>query len=173
MNQEYTSKNTSINKVTKVYKQYNFLNKLILDYGGGKYDTNKVYLSKFGNTTYIYDPYNRTEDENNYALKQIMVHNGADIVVCANVLNVIKEDYILEDILLNLLKYVKYNGIIYVQIYQGNGSGVGKITTKGYQRNEKVRCYYNLIKSIYCDSDIILKGNIYEIRNKYDKKSRL
>lgn len=168
MNQQYTSKNTSINKVTKVYKQYNFSNKLILDYGGGKYDTNKVYLSQFWNTTYIYDPYNRTEDENTYALNQIILNNGADIVVCANVLNVIKEDEILENILFNLLKYVKYNGIIYIQIYQGNGRGIGQVTTKGFQRNEKAKYYYDLIKRVYCNSKIILKGNIYEIRNKYD-----
>lgn len=162
MNQEYTSKNTSINKVTKVYKEYTFSNKVILDYGGGKYDTNKVYLSKFGNTTYIYDPYNRTADENNFSLNQI-INNGADIVVCANVLNVIKEDEILENILLNLLKYVKSDGEIYVQVYQGNGSGLGQVTTKGYQRNEKARCYYDLIKKVYCDYQIVLKGNIYKI----------
>ena len=44
MEQKYSSKDTSINVVNKVYKQYLFnANSKILDYGGGKYDTNKEY----------------------------------------------------------------------------------------------------------------------------------
>jgi hypothetical protein len=45
MSQEFSSKNTSVNTITKVYKRFKFkANSLILDYGGGKYDTNKAYL---------------------------------------------------------------------------------------------------------------------------------
>ena len=162
--QEYTSEKTSINKVTKVYKRFKFKeNSIILDYGGGKYDTNKEYMKTLGCNLLVYDPYNRTEIENSYALNYVMSNGGADFIVCANVLNVIKEDDILLDILNNLLLYANSSTKFYIQVYEGDKSGIGKETVKGYQRNEKTLNYIQMIKMVFKNYNIKRYENIYEV----------
>lgn len=140
--QTYTSAGTSINTLTKVYTKMDFSqgNK-ILDYGAGKYDTNKEYMKSKGKILYTYDPYNRPEDENNKVLSYVLASGGVDYVVCANVLNVIAEDSIIEDILHNLWKLTRPGGIIYIQIYEGDKSGISGPTKRGYQRNWKASDY--------------------------------
>jgi hypothetical protein len=75
--QEYTSKHTSINKnklpaSTKKNDWNLYRNKIIIDYGGGKYNNLRDYLKQNYNITlYIYDPYNRTQEENTITLKQV------------------------------------------------------------------------------------------------------
>lgn len=163
MNQEYTSKDTSINTITRVYKTVDISNKVILDYGGGKYDTNKEYVSQFNSVLYVYDPFNRKDDENAFSIQKILENNGADIVVCANVLNVIKEDEIIKNILIDLFYYLKKNGIIYIQIYEGNKSGIGTVTSRGYQRNQKTQDYLDFIDDVYKSKSIIRHGNIITV----------
>lgn len=168
--QKYKSEKTSINTVTKVYKRFNFKsNSLILDYGGGKYDTNKKFMEDKGHKLLVYDPYNRDSNHNNKVLDEINVHNGADIIVCANVLNVILEDEIIDDILENLMKYTNEFSIIYIQIYEGDKSGIGKVTSKGFQRNLKSSYYISYLEKIFKDYNIRQFGNIFELtRKRYD-----
>jgi hypothetical protein len=164
MSQEFSSKNTSVNTITKVYKRFKFkANSLILDYGGGKYDTNKAYLESLGHSCYVYDPYNRSKEENELALSSVLSRGGADVVVCANVLNVIKEDSIIQEILQDILNYVHLGSKVYIQIYEGNKSGVGLPTSRGYQRNEVTSQYLDMIKKVYAPNKIFKHGNIYEI----------
>ena len=93
LKQEYTSKDTCINTVSAIYKQVTFgLCEIILDYGGGKYDTNAEYMRETRNCeVLVYDPYNRSY-KNNKEILDYFTRKPARNVVCSNVLNVIKED---------------------------------------------------------------------------------
>lgn len=159
--QEYTSKDTCINTVNKVYKVMQCqAGSVILDYGGGKYDSNKEFMAAKGVYLFVYDPYNRSKEHNAQVLSTIQQCMGADIVVCSNVLNVIKEENIIQDIVKNLFKYVKPGGKIYIQVYEGNGSGIGKVTNKGYQRNEKMA---NYLKYLPANCKYVKKSNMVMI----------
>ena len=113
MEQKYSSKDTSINTVNKVYKSYNFPeNSLILDYGGGKYDSNKKYMDDKNNSkVVIYDKYNREIEHNNNVLEYCK-QNVPDFIVCSNVLNVIMEDEIIDYICRDISDYCRENTII-------------------------------------------------------------
>lgn len=140
--QKYTSAKTSVNTLTKVYTKMDFSRgDVILDYGGGKYDTNKDYMKTMGKVLYVYDPFNRPEAENKEVIHQIITRGGADYVVCANVLNVIAEDYVIQEILTNVWNFTKPGGIMYIQIYEGNKTGNMEPTTRGFQRNWKADNY--------------------------------
>jgi len=155
--QEYSSKDTSLNVVNKVYTQYNFKPKsIILDYGGGKYDTNVEYMEKLnGSKVYVYDKYNRTEEHNEEVFKYLD-KNKPDYVICSNVLNVIKEDSIIEDILKTISEKYPF-ALVLIKVYEKNKSGVHEVTSKGYQRNEKTEAYIPVI-SKYFDVKSIKNG---------------
>ena len=147
MKQKYSSKDTSINVVNKVYKQYDFQpNSLILDYGGGKYDANIEYMKAKGVTVLVYDKYNRSETSNNQVLSYVAEHQP-NYIVCSNVLNVILEDEIIDEILRTIQRY-DANKVIFA-IYEGNRSGVGQETSKGYQRNQKTKAYVPMIEKYF------------------------
>ena len=147
--QEYTSKDTSVNTVSAVYKYITTCHDIILDYGGGKYDTNAEYMRRnFNSTVLVYDPYNRTEEHNKRVIDYFLV-NPAKIVVCSNVLNIIKEDEIILDILQKIDKLIAVNGLLYIKVYERDKSGVGCKTTKGWQRNERLPDYYKFFNKVF------------------------
>lgn len=158
MEQKYTSKDTSINTVNKVYKQNEFKNgNIILDYGGGKYDSNTAYMKEKGCFLYVYDKFNRSAIHNADVMK-MMSETMPDYVVCSNVLNVIYEDEVIMEILKDISQYK--NSKIFFAIYQGDGSGKGKETVKGWQRNEKIPAYIPKICQYF--NIINVKENIIE-----------
>ena len=114
MNQKYTSKDTSINTVNKIYKTYNFpANSLILDYGGGKYDTNQEYMASKGIKLIVFDPYNRSKTHNAQVLKRAKL--GVDYIVCSNVLNVIAEPEVIRDVLETIKHLAKNKAKVVVE----------------------------------------------------------
>lgn len=147
--QKYTSKDTSINVVNKVYKQCTFNdNSLILDYGGGKYDSNAEYMKgKNGSDVLVYDKYNRSDGHNSTVLNRCR-EDIPDYVVCSNVLNVIMEEDVIESVLAGIQELCGKDTVVYIAIYEGDKSGKGKETSKGWQRNEKA-CEYEEIISRY------------------------
>lgn len=168
MKQEYTSAKTSINTVTKIYKNIEFvMGSEVLDYGGGKYDTNTEYLKERGVNCYVFDPYNRTEEHNQKVLDYFRYRQGSDYIVCANVLNVIKEDFIIIEILHNIKQLISEKGIIYIQIYEGGKQSIGKRTIKGYQRNQKTVDYETFLRVVFNENwNISRKSNIFVLSKK-------
>lgn len=165
--QIYTSKNTSINTLNTAYKLIEGkypIGTLIFDYGCGKYNTNRDFATQCGYCWFGYDPYNRTKKENTENINHVRERRDApDIVMLNNVLNVIDNvnsiNGILSDIYYN---YAGDNTDIYITIYEGDKSGVGKVTTKGYQRNEKLIKYREYISEWF--DVIFVKGNILKCR---------
>lgn len=117
-NQEYKSTRTSINQVPRIFMEIinnNLYNEgdINLDIGGGKYDKSTEYLSRFGVTNYIFDPFNRDNEHNKYVISK--TENGqSDSVTVLNVLNVIKEEENQIQILKQAKNAVKKGGVVYI-----------------------------------------------------------
>ena len=126
--QKYTSANTSINstKLPAIYKMVAPTIKdteTVIDYGCGKYFDSYHLQENFNG----YDPYNRPDAE--------MLTRKYDIALCSNVLNVIMEREQRIDLLNKLKDLAKKT---FITIYEGNGSGNGKVTKDDcYQLNRK------------------------------------
>ena len=165
--QQYTSADTSINTISAVYKLIDTPNTVILDYGGGKYDTNAEYmLQKCNSRVLVFDPYNRTPEHNSQVIQYFKL-NPAKIVVCSNVLCVIKEDEIILDILGNIRDLMAYYGLLYIKVYERDKTGVGCRTTKGWQRNQKTEDYIPFIQQVFGNNCEIQKnrGNLIVKKN--------
>lgn len=159
MKQEFTSANTSINskKVPSLFKKIAWIkDSNNLDYGGGKYDTATEYLSKYGCLNCIYDPFNRSKELNDLTMSK----SNYDTATLSNVLNVIKEQEIRLECLKDIKRHLKPNGILYISIYEGDKSEVGKSTRKScWQNNMKLKSYLSEVKQVF-DSVEISRGYI-------------
>lgn len=160
VNQKYTSADTSINVVNRVYKAFPFKPKTtVLDYGGGKYDTNTQYMATKGVKVMVYDPFNRTKDHNMRVIKKVE-SVPVDYIVCSNVLNVIAEDAIVNDVVRNIAKLARDKSTVIFAIYERKKNGIGEITTKGYQRNQKTESYVKFIKQHFKNVHVYKKENL-------------
>jgi hypothetical protein len=142
--QKYSSANTSINKhrLPAIYNKVKFQpGSIVLDYGCGKYTDHIEQKVKEQNCIYWpYDPYNPPKTVNRLPYYKV------DYAICSNVLNVIDNIEVIKNIISTLIQKAKH---IAISVYEGNGSGIGKVTGKDtYQRNEKINWYVNLIESM-------------------------
>lgn len=160
--QLYSSANTSINSKnlpasTKYIAWNKYIGKCFLDYGGGKFNNLRNYLKENYNINlFIYDKFNRTQNENIEALS-----SSPSGIICNNVLNVIREQEIIDNILAEI---ASFNVIAYFSIYNGDKSGIGKTTKSDcYQRNQTTKEYIPMIqkffKYIYIKNGIIIAKN--------------
>lgn len=161
--QTITSSATSINtkRLPAVYNKINWFkykdkNLVLFDYGCGKKETRDLIsnmLSDYGIEYIPYDKYNMSEEEIKKNLSRI---EDADIIVCSNVLNVINDGNIICDILKKFHELSRYSDI-FIMVYEGDRTGRGKETSKGYQTNLKKEMYQTVL-------------NCYSRFNKWDIK---
>lgn len=155
--QRYTSAGTSINKnkLPVVFSKIAFTKgSTVLDYGCGRYiDHIRAKVTEQGCKYYPYDPYNLPSSK----LPESKVTYG----ICSNVLNVIAEDNIIEDIIKTVCEKSE---IAYFTVYEGDRSGVGKVTGKdSYQRNAKTMWYATLMKKMGYNNVLIYK-NVIQVK---------
>lgn len=158
--QQYSSSSTSINcaKVPAVFKKVNWIpNTVNFDNGGGKFDTASDYLREFGIDNLIYDKYNRSSSHNNM-VEDRLNHKSADTSTISNVLNVIKEKDARIEVLNNSKNAIKSDGYVYITVYEGNKSGIGCETSKGYQLNRKLRDYVDEVSEVF--SNVTVKNGM-------------
>lgn len=123
-----------------------------LDYGGGKYDTATTYLASRGVENLIYDPYNRSVGWNNRVLAP---QTRYDTCTISNVLNVIQDKDERRKALKKAMKHVKRSGTVYITIYEGDKSGVGRETKKDcWQNNQPLQFYAAEIREMFPDPAI-------------------
>lgn len=161
ISQEFTSENTSINsgKLPAIFKMIHLEPGTInIDYGGGKFDNVAEYLAPMDVINLVYDPYNRTPEHNREVLRTIRKAGGADSATCSNVLNVIKEPEVRRNVLENIRRVVKPEGVVYITVYEGSGRGNEGPTKSGYQLNRKTADYLDEIKEVFPDA--IRKGKL-------------
>lgn len=164
--QEYSSRNTSMNKhkVPVGFKKITWKpNTINLDYGGGKYDTATEYLKDFGVENLIYDPYNRDDDFNINTLEKCQ--DGVDSATLMNVLNVIKEIEIQEEIINNIYMMLKDGCPLFIKIHEGDKSGEGRITLKDcWQNNKKTKDYLQIVKKVFGNNVMTKHGLIIAMK---------
>ena len=156
MEQKYTSAATSINstKVPAVFSKVNWESGTTnLDIGGGRFDTATEFLLKRNVRNLIYDPYNRLKRHNDYVVTEINKQK-ADTVTLSNVLNVIQEREVRLEVLRNAYDSLKAGGTCYITVYEGNKSGVGNPTTKGYQLNRRLKDYIPEVLEVFETAEI-------------------
>jgi len=159
--QKYSSASTSINK-SKLPKGYTAVGKHIgwkegtihLDIGGGRFDNAIEHLNQYGVQAHVYDPYNRSEEHNQQALQN--AGNGqAHTASLFNVLNVIEEPEQHVEALKLAHNSLRPNGQLFVGVYEGDKSGIGRQTGKdSYQRNEKLESYLPTVQQVFPNARI-------------------
>lgn len=110
----------------------------VLDFGGGKFSESQEYINSIGGHCYVYDPYNRTLEENMDALSRKYTY-----MMCNNVLNVLTDD-VLPKVINDMWKIARSCGVekILITVYERDKSGVGCETGRNsYQRNERTAAY--------------------------------
>ncbi|MEA4920624.1 MAG: strawberry notch family protein [Clostridiaceae bacterium] len=148
--QEINSAKTSIKQIPALFKDSNVrFGKVNIDIGGGKFDLATKYLKSIGTLNLVFDPYNRTEAVNSDTLNYLRGGYKADTATCANVLNVIKETNARANVILEMAKAIKPDGKAYFMVYEGDGSGVGRETSAGWQNNRKTRDYMDEIRQYF------------------------
>ena len=171
MKQQFTSKNTSINtkRLPTIYSKLNLerlRDKTIFDYGSGKIETVRLIREKLEayDIDYIpYDIYNLSPADNCYALER---RKESDIYICSNVLNVIKEDEIVQRIIDEIIQ-LSNTKPYFLKIYEGNKSGIGKQTKKDcWQRNQKTKDYLQQFDFGKISTSIVYKGFITNEKGK-------
>lgn len=164
--QQFTSAGTSINKAQLPYTA-----RLVtfkpgtrnVDIGGGKFDNFTEELSRKGVKNIVLDPYNRTEEQNAEAQRQLDTDGPADTATVNNVLNVIKEPAARDAVIKQAYDSIVPGGTAYFHIYQGfgeaKGTGVGKETRPGdWQENRKTATYMGEIAQHF--DTVTRKGNL-------------
>lgn len=137
--QKFTSAGTSINSknTPSLFKKIAFQDDdTVFDYGCGKYP--EIIAKSLKCNYFGYDKFNQSESVNNAFMRAAKTAPNR-IFTCCNVLNVIDSD----DVVQSIIDYATANfSRVYFQIYEGNKTGMGKITKKNcYQRNMKTADY--------------------------------
>ena len=157
MPQEYTSKNTCHNrfKLPNLFRLGKFKEgTTCVDYGGGAYDTVEEFLATKGVKGFCYDPYNRTPAHNQAVIDAVSQLNGVDYVCSSNVLNVIKEKEVRLNVIRNMSMMGKDDATFYFVTYEGDRTGIGKESTKGWQNNKRTKEYIPEIREFFEDVKI-------------------
>ena len=163
--QEVSSAATAMN-VSKLPKTFALLDKqgvkwesgsINADIGGGSFDNVTEALEKLGVVNYVYDPFNRTSEENREAVSAIR-DGQADTATVNNVLNVIKEEEARELVIKQAANAIGRGGKAYFLIYEKDGDGVGKDTSRGWQNNRKAETYIPEIKKHF--GEVTRKGTL-------------
>jgi hypothetical protein len=148
--QSISSWKTSIKQVPALFRNPNVkFGETNIDIGGGRFDLATDFLRENGTKNMVFDPYNRSEEVNKSTLDYLRNGNRADTATCANVLNVIAEPDARANVILETAKSVKQNGTAYFMVYEGDGSGVGKETSSGWQNNRKTADYVSEIEQYF------------------------
>jgi hypothetical protein len=161
--QNITAANTSLNHIPRGMKMIAWkAGEKNLDFGGGRYNTTTEFVrDNYKVENYVYDPFNRTIEENSRALSA-----KVSTITCFNVLNVLETEELLVGVLCHIKQLMEdNNAIAYFTVYEGDKSGRGKATSKGYQRNSRLKTYMSYFELVYPGYNIEVKDRLVTIKN--------
>jgi hypothetical protein len=164
--QKITSAATSVNMLPKLFSKMPAESALFergsinIDIGGGKYETATDFMHAKGVHNFVYDPFNRSEEHNERVWDLVVADSFADTATLSNVLNVIqlKRDRI--GCLMTAAQALREDGVCFITVYEGNRSGKGKKTSKGFQLNRPVRDYVSEVEEVFRDVEVMRGGII-------------
>ena len=161
--QSISSADTSIRQVAAAMKKIPWKRGTVnTDIGGGRFDEGTKYLADQGVENLVFDPFNRNEQHNRSVVERLKA-GQTDTATITNVLNVIAEPEVRGEVVRQAAKAIQEGGVAYFQIYEGDKSGQGKETSKGWQNNAKTETYLGEINQYF--GDVKRKGNLIEARN--------
>lgn len=134
------------------------------DVGGGAFDEGSRWLAERGVENVIYDPFSRSRDQNQSALARLFV-KPADSATLFNVLNVITNDKERRVALSIAALHMSVGALAWIDVYEGDRSGVGKPTSCGWQENRRLETYVDEVATAF-DEVEILAGRIIRARRK-------
>ena len=178
--QEHGSSKTSLSQVPATHKLVDRVHgweegSVNADIGGGRFDHyTETMKEEHGVTSHVYDPFNR-DDEHNAKVASIISDGKSDTATVNNVLNVIKEPDLREHVIRQAANAIKDDGSAYFIVHEGDRSGGGKVTSKGWQENRPTASYIDEIAKHFGDVKrkgkliIAKKGSESLLKQKYDK----
>ena len=117
------------------------------DIGGGQYELGTEKFKEAGVVNIVYDPFNRTKEENKAAVS--LIKNGqADTVTLANLLNVIEEPEIQRQKLAEAFNALKVGGQVFITVHYDSKKKAGS-TTMGYQHQKPLTWYLPMVKELF------------------------
>jgi hypothetical protein len=143
--QDVSSRDTCVNILPRLFKRCRFAPGTVnADLGGGRFDTATAWLASLGVENLVWDPHWRSLGHN--AAVAARVSGGrADTATVANVLNVIREADARAHVVALAADAVGTRGVAYFQVYEGDGTGAGRRTARGWQENRPLASYLDEI----------------------------
>lgn len=148
MIQSITSKATCLDQVPALFKKLDWYPGTNLDLGGGAYDTGTEYLKQFGVKNLVFDPYNRSFAHNLEVMDELLDF-PVDSCTISNVLNVIREREIRIRTLSEAKSVMRKGAYCYISVYDGDRTGVGRVTRKGWQENRPIITYLPEVLEVF------------------------
>lgn len=162
-----TSRNTSVNKdkIPAIYSKLvsqGVYGTNIFDVGCGRW-TN--HIKKFAKENalckywYGFDPYNQTRKHNekvtSIAWNEKLLQCNPNVFISSNVLNVINTRARQREYLASIFRMMNDFDECYITVYEGDKSGVGKVTKKDcWQENRQLLDYLETVNDAYRDTHI-------------------
>lgn len=144
MTQRITSARTSVCQVPSLHRKVRWKRGQVnLDVGGGECDKASAQLARRGVRNLVYDPYNRDRAHNAFVLAR-----KGDTATLANVLNVIREPAERRKALEKAKQGVKPCGVVYISVHEGDRSGRGRKTPRGWQANRVTSSYLAEVRAV-------------------------
>ena len=158
MIQEITSAATSQNQCPALHRTVKVQGLTVFDYGCGKYTKGRdALLSRGAYDVIRFDPFHFSKEWNDHSIDYCEL---AEVVLCANVLNVLHSPELLDGVVLVLHNIAALSGAdVHVSVYEGDRSGVGKETSRGYQRNAKAKDYEAVLSAHF--NTVTRNGNTF------------
>ena len=116
-----------------------------LDVGGGYHKDATLYLAERKVRNVVYDHIHKSAEHNAKAISFVIGIGGSNSVTLSDVLNVIPS-WRDRDAVLYYSKFLaRKSAPIYIGVYEGDKSGVGKMTREGWQANLEISEYEKAI----------------------------
>ena len=162
--QEITSAQTSRSQLPASFKKIDNTdgwkpNTINMDIGGGKFEQGTEFLSERGVQNFVYDPFNRTKEQNDSAVDNA-AFGKSDTVTVNNVLNTIPDQDNQKLVLQQAENALKLGGKMYMINFEGDRSGVGKQTRDGFQQNKRPNDYLPLVREVFPNA--VVRNNVIE-----------
>jgi len=134
---------TSLNQVPSLHKFVATLNLSLFDFGAGKkgkIDEFYTYQQE-SRPVFFYDPFNRSPEENKKSLESLDFEE-VDVLTCANVLNVLEDEY-LDRVIAELADLTKQTNkeTCFVSVYHNPRLPKNRMVRGYFQRNEPIAWY--------------------------------
>lgn len=110
------------------------------DLGGGRFDDVTAVLAAKGVRNVIFDPFNRPRAHNE-AAAELLRGGRADTATIFNVLNVMSCPEARDRVVALAADAIRTGGSAWFQVYEGDRSGRGARSTKGWQENRPLATY--------------------------------